>query len=210
MKAFRKDAKSSLDIWMDRSDCRIVMIPGHYRTLTHIDFPSASQTIAFGINNRGQIVGSFANAGGAVHNFLFDKGAFIQIDFPGGAPLPTDAGNIIGINDRGQIVSQFLDAAGTLHGFLFDDGVFTTIDVPGSTATGISGINDRGQMIGVYDSEGKPHGFVLDQGVVTTTDIPGATVTIPFGINNHGEIVGGFIDAGGVQHGFLAECDSKQ
>jgi hypothetical protein len=67
------------------------------------------------------------------------------------------------------------------------------------------------QMIGVYgDSEGKPHGFVLDQGVVTTIDIPGATVTIPFGINNHGEIVGGFIDAGGVQHGFLAECDSKQ
>jgi uncharacterized membrane protein len=108
-------------------------------------------------------------------------------------------------------VSQFLDARGTLHGFLLDDGVFTTIDAPGATWTGISGINDRGQMIGVYgDTDGKPHGFLLNQGVVTTIDVPGATVTIPFGINNRGEIVGGFIDAWGIQHGFVAECVDKK
>jgi hypothetical protein len=35
-------------------------------------------------------------------------------------------------------------------------------------------------------------------------------VTIPFGINNRGEVVGGFIDAGGIQHGFVAECDDKK
>jgi hypothetical protein len=47
-------------------------------TFTQIDFPGGALAAAFGINGRGQNVGSFADAGGAVHNFLLDNGAFSQ------------------------------------------------------------------------------------------------------------------------------------
>jgi len=39
--------------------------------------------------------------------------------------------------------------------------------------------------------------------VFTTLDVPGATLTNAQGINHQGDVVGTFIDAGGLQHGFL-------
>jgi hypothetical protein len=51
---------------------------------------------------------------------------------------------------------------------------FTTIDVPGSIATEPSGINDRGQITGVYfTSDGSTHGFLDARGTFTTIDVPG-------------------------------------
>ena len=38
-------------------------------TFTTIDVPGATATIAFGINNRGQIVGLYADVSGALHGF---------------------------------------------------------------------------------------------------------------------------------------------
>jgi uncharacterized membrane protein len=68
-------------------------------------------TVAFGINNAGQIVGLFSDATGG-HGFFRDSGGlFTTLDVPG---RPTFA---LGINDAGQIVGDFNDAAGT-HGFL--------------------------------------------------------------------------------------------
>jgi hypothetical protein len=41
---------------------------------THVDFPSASQTLATGINNRGQIVGICVESTGVtLHGFLGTK-----------------------------------------------------------------------------------------------------------------------------------------
>ena len=38
---------------------------------------------AFGINNRGQIVGFYADTGGRIHGYLLDKGVYTTIDAPG-------------------------------------------------------------------------------------------------------------------------------
>jgi probable HAF family extracellular repeat protein len=92
-------------------------------TFTTIDVPGAAWTYAYGINNRGQIVGTFTDfAGSGYHGFLLDKGSFITID-PPGATGGTEAG---GINELGQIVGEFADASGQ-HGFLLDKGSFITI-----------------------------------------------------------------------------------
>ena len=45
--------------------------PAFASTLTTIDVPGADSTFAFGINDRGQIVG-FYTAGGPSHGFLLD------------------------------------------------------------------------------------------------------------------------------------------
>src|SRR5262245_54710057 len=53
---------------------------GIFRTIDHPD--AASATVASGINNRGQIVGSYTDAGGTTHGFLLHRGRFIVIDVP--------------------------------------------------------------------------------------------------------------------------------
>src|SRR5262249_61850180 len=60
--------------------------------------------------------------------------------------IPTD------INDRGQILGNYDDNVGLPHGFLLDHGGFTTIDVsfPNALFTQVSGINNRGQVVGRY------------------------------------------------------------
>jgi uncharacterized membrane protein len=77
---------------------------------TTIGAPGASSTDARGINDAGQIVGSFANATG-VHGFL-NTGVFTTFDPPGARATQT-----FSINDAGQIVGFFFDGTST-HGFL--------------------------------------------------------------------------------------------
>jgi probable HAF family extracellular repeat protein len=78
---------------------------------TTIDVPGATFTDAAGINNAGQIVGTFSDATGT-HGFLNTGGVFATINVPGA--FVTQA---FGINDAGQVVGFFGDATGT-HGFL--------------------------------------------------------------------------------------------
>lgn len=84
---------------------------------------------------------------------------------------------------------------------------FATVDVPGGTETLAKGINDVGQIVGVFtDPGGKDHGFLrTSDGTFTTIDVPGATATQANGINSAGQIVGNFRDAGGKDHGFLRD-----
>jgi probable HAF family extracellular repeat protein len=103
-------------------------------------------------------------------------------------------------------VGFYVDSVGPGHGFLLDSGTFTTIDVPddsGPRPTQITGINNRGQMVGAFvDAQGMLHAFLRDErGAITEIDHPDATPpsgapspfgTSPFGINEQGQIVGGF------------------
>jgi probable HAF family extracellular repeat protein len=60
--------------------------------------PGFAATAPFGINNRGQVVGQFADARG-LHAYLLDDGVYTTIDPPAGpGTVAAD------INDRGQIV----------------------------------------------------------------------------------------------------------
>jgi hypothetical protein len=49
---------------------------------TTIDFPGALLTEAHGINNRGQIVGTYRSEPAFIQSFVFDKGTFTTIDVP--------------------------------------------------------------------------------------------------------------------------------
>jgi uncharacterized membrane protein len=68
------------------------------------------------------------------------------------------------------------------------------------------GINNRGQIVGGYDTAGfAVHGFVLDRGRYTTIDVPGASRTIALRINARGQILGDYEDARGGCHGYLLD-----
>jgi uncharacterized membrane protein len=133
-------------------------------TFTTIDVPGVP-TSATGINDTGQIVGTFF---GGTHGYLLSGGTFTTIDVPGASFTSAR-----GINGPGQIVGAFQDATG-FHGYLLSGGTFTTIDVPGASSTEANGINDTGQIIGTYSDAAGTHGYLLSGGTFTTIDVPGA------------------------------------
>lgn len=156
-----------------------------------IDPPGArNQANGNGINNSGQIVGSYAD-GASGHGFLLDTD-FSNIDYPGASY--TDA---YGINNAGQIVGGY-DGA---HGFLLEGSTFRVLDYPSGTQTQARGINDFGQIVGTYYSAGY-HGFRLVGSTFTSITYPGALDTYAYGINNTGDVVGTYSDSLG-NHGFL-------
>jgi hypothetical protein len=65
--------------------------------------------------------------------------------------------------------------------------------MPGALLTAPLGLNNRGQIVGVYvDGDGLRHGHLLERGRFTTIDVPGAVETDAFGINDRGQIVGAY------------------
>jgi probable HAF family extracellular repeat protein len=118
---------------------------GTFQTIDAIN-PGASD--AYGINNRGQIVGRFGDNTGTTHGYLDSRGKFIQIDVPGARQTFATS-----INDLGVIGGWFEDQTGQIHGFLrYRDGAFIQVDVNVSNAfnTQIFGINDEGELVGLY------------------------------------------------------------
>src|SRR4029077_10210152 len=74
-------------------------------TWTTIDVPGAVWTVAAGINNNGQIAGSFEDGNFAVHGFVYTTGTFTTIDVPGGGVTAA-----LGINDSAEIVGNYSDS----------------------------------------------------------------------------------------------------
>ena len=82
---------------------------------------------------------------------------------------------------------------------------FTTIDFPGGNSTQARGINQHGDIVGLYNDPGTGlwRGFQLSGGSYSKIDVPGASQTYPRGINKNKDVVGFFADSSGVFHGFL-------
>jgi probable HAF family extracellular repeat protein len=128
-----------------------------------------------------------------------DSLTFSTIDPPGSmGTLALD------INASGNIVGNYLTADGKAHGFLLSKGTFTTIDVPGAgLLSEANGINDAGEIVGIWGLLTEEHGYVLNKGTFTTTDFPGAVLTFFANIDNRGDVVGGYLDSAGIEHGLL-------
>lgn len=81
---------------------------------------------------------------------------------------------------------------------------FTQMMFPGARSTQFWGVNDAGDIVGIYRaSNGSRHGLLYSNGVFQTLDVPGGVTTFPKGINNQGKIVGYYLDAIGIAHGFV-------
>jgi probable HAF family extracellular repeat protein len=181
---------------------------GQYTTIQ--DPPNAfpGSTVAYGINDREQIVGSYSDATiGAVHGFLRSRdGQYTQLDDPNSAGFTVGFTVANGINAPGQIVGYYYDAKNFVHGFLLSGGQYTNIDDPNAAGfTDAFGINARGQIVGAYDdASGALHGFLRSRdGHYTTLDDPSGVYTSAFGINDRGQIVGYYIDVNGEAQSFL-------
>lgn len=186
----------------------------HKGVLTILDFPGASDTLAFGINQSGTIVGTWdiLDASGNIilssGGFTWNNGNFNEVEFPGGGSTA-----VVGINARGDLVGTWgTDPSGVPgSGFFFSKGKgqFTTFDapVPGVVLTQGDDINNVGDIAGLYsDDSGIEHGFLKTGAAFTSIDFPGAVgLTSVWGINSAGQMVGNWADDSGAVHGWLAQ-----
>ena len=181
-------------------------------TLTTIDVPGSTATVATDISSEGEIVGRYVSAAdGQTHGFLrSNHGEFTTVDFPG-AVFTVAAG----INARGDIVGMYrlpADSVRVRHGFLLSGGAFTTIDPPGAVFTNALGINASGEIVGRFcttvaipcmPDTGNMHGFFFANDEFTTVDVPGAIRTNAWKIDPQRIIVGGYTGADGKNHIFV-------
>ena len=161
-----------------------------------LDFPGASSTLAWGINNRGDISGQYVKDG-ETHGFKLAGGQFSTLDYPGSAYT-----QVYGINNRGDVAGLYRNADGVTHGFTWIAGQFAAVDYPNAVSTQCWGIGPAGDTVGAYGIAGVTHGFKLSGKQFVTLDFPGSTATILTGINPQGEI-SGIYTLGGLTHGLL-------
>lgn len=172
-------------------------------TFQTISVPGAASqgTFPSGINDSGEIVGSYIDGAGHEYGFVETSTGFASISVAGAAST-----SAYGINDLGQVVGTFVDGSGVEHGFLDVNGAISTIDVPGAVGTSAVAINDSGQIVGSFLSpavgtDGNAAGpavnaFEYSNGSFTTLasgrneGIRGIVQPYPSGINDSGAVVG--------------------
>lgn len=184
----------------------------------------ARQTIAQGINPRGEIVGTYKDAANQQHGFLLSKGKFTTIDFPGAVATIAR-----GISPSGDIVGSYTAPAGSSaecqvvtspacnHGFLYSGDMFTTLQFGNHPGAFAQRITPDGSIYGCLhdmDMMGSMFGSVWGRsGDASLTpgggELADPTKSVPASMNNgatpHGRtIVGHFIDlATNLTHGFI-------
>lgn len=177
--------------WSHR-DFRTLHVPG-----------ALNSTLAFGVNNAGDIVGAYSAytspSAPQVIGFMMRGDTVTDIIYPGAAFTWA-----YGINDLGQVVGGYrIDSnRPQMHGFLLSNGVFTTIDFPGSAFTLLGGINDSGQIVGHYNLGKIAAGFLFD-GTFTSFGPRHGLVSSVGDINNAGVIVGDFYFESQAPTGFV-------
>src|SRR5438477_3476654 len=104
-------------------------------TFATLNDPAATDgTTPEGINDSGQIVGTYTGSDNAVHGFLYSAGAYTALTDP--SATGAYAGTFSrAINDSCQIVGSYADANRLRHAFIYDSstGSFSKFDEPSAT-----------------------------------------------------------------------------
>lgn len=198
----------------------VVWEHGHVRELD--TFPSDPDGWAFGINDKGEVVGASGECAPlnpqtgvyilSRHPLLWDNRRTIYLPTLGGTGA-FGPGNVAHeINNHSQAVG-FSDVPGdkTYHAVLWTESrdIRDLQTLPGDLASAALGISDTGEVVGVsLDKDFNPRAFLWRGGRMIdlnelTPDSP-LYLLVAHSINSRGEIVGFGIDSAGEVHAFWA------
>jgi hypothetical protein len=152
---------------------------------------TATETDSYAVNDAGTIAGDYVDSAGVQHAMLLKGTKLTTVDNKACEAITGTTGiQFYGINSAGTASGWCTSAkTGAAIGFTYAKGKFTTIAYPKATATEVNGINDKGDVVGIYlDSAGTQHGFSKIGTKYTTIDVKGDTLTEAWGINNKGQI----------------------
>lgn len=166
-------------------------------TFTDIPIPGATQTVAYGVNDAGDLSGYFVDSSNVAHGFLLKGGiggTLTQLDVPGATQTFG-----ISVNASDTVAVQWTDSAGSTESSLYNDSssTYTTINLPGAEFVYVHSINKAGDV--VYSWVGPDatfHGGLLSGGSYYLLDDPSGTGTRTDGINDSNLIVGRYLPTG--------------
>ena len=182
---------------------------GFIEVITTFDYPgTGNSTLPQGINERGDIVGTYIDSNAVNRGFVrFADGTFSS---PIVEPKTIGFTQARGINSSGTVCGDYFGSDFNLHGFFLSNGTFTEYDVPGGSNTLVQGINDRADFAGAFgDSFNGPfQAFVSVGGNITSFSVPGAISTLAFQLNNSNQLlVGYYVDSSGILHGYFRDAN---
>lgn len=194
-----------------RADARVYLI----------DVAGSANTTPYGMNDQGQVVGTYQDASG-LHGFLFSgEGA---VPFATGTYHPFALGGLVGINNAGTILG-LANTAGlgfitrtswVIKGSRDEKLPIATFAAPSGCNMTPTAINDRGDIVGYVGGDPAACGHIREGFIYSARSYSffgacsGKTScsTSPAGINNRGDIVGQYLDPSGF-HGFYRRADGQ-
>jgi probable HAF family extracellular repeat protein len=148
---------------------------------TSFQVPGSSYTVGLGVNNLGDIVGSFVS-NGVQSGFLYTAGVFQTIACPGASFTIAQA-----INDSGVIVG-WCGFGKLAQGFIYQNGIYSYVNYPKAKLTALEGINNQGEIVGVFQiASTSQHSFYYSNGTFTALGAKNSNLSA---INNVGMIAG--------------------
>lgn len=131
---------------------------------------------AYKINNRGQILGGFSTTDGDFHGFLYENGVVQDLGYF--EPMI--------LTDSGYALGKTINSNGEYTGAIWNGRFLKEMEpIEGSVDITLTGMNNRGQVVGYYlDEEYTEHYFLWNDGIYKGLDFSVS------GINTPGWIIG--------------------
>lgn len=151
---------------------------------------TASSTVAYDINDRGQIAGATRDAQGKGHLFRWESGSMIDLGELRIADNPQ-------INRRGDIAYTTISATGECPPcqiFLRSNGHTTDLGTLGGDSSQVMDMNDVGDIVGIsslpVSSLQSHHAFWWHDGEIKDLGTLGGTLSWAMAINNRRQVAG--------------------
>jgi hypothetical protein len=163
-------------------------------TFTYTDVhanSTALETDTYGVNNAGVIVGDYVDSKSVQHGMILAGKKLTTVDNKACSAISGTGGiSFYGVNSLGAVAGWCTSSkTGLDMGFVYAKGKFTAVNFPKSNGTQATGINDKGEVVGLYlDSANLTHGFSKIGTKYTSISVKGGTNTVAWGVNNAGQI----------------------
>ena len=173
-------------------------------TFQTINYPGDTFTQLLGINNHNVIAGYHGASVNQGFTYVLKTNTFTTENFPGSQQT-----QVIGIANTSNSAGFYISTGGATVGFVDRQGTFTSVAYPNQPFNQLLSENDVAQAAGYYstkaDGSGPDTPYIYDElgGVFEGLVIPNAVTAQATGINNSGNTCGFYVNAGGVNRGWL-------